>query len=115
MSKNVYELDRHAKVCDQLTEVIRTGAAMILRQALEAEIQDQLAHYSERLLEDGRAGVVRNGYLPERDIQTGIGPVSVRVPKIRSKTGEPVTFRSAWCHPMSARRDLWTRPFPGCT
>ncbi len=48
---------------------------------------------------DGKAAVVRNGYLPERDIQTGIGPVRVRIPKVRSRTGEPATFRSALVPP----------------
>ena len=28
--------------------------------------------HSDRTIEDGRAGVVRNGYQPEREIQTGI-------------------------------------------
>ncbi len=62
-------------------------------------MQDQLALQADRRLEDGRAGVVRNGYLPEREIQTGIGPVTVQIPKIRSKTGAPVTFRSALVPP----------------
>ena len=43
--------------------------------------------------------MVRNGYLPERKILTGIGPVTVRIPKIRSKTGAPVTFHSALVPP----------------
>ena len=38
--------------------------------------------------------MVRNGYLPERKIQTGVGPVSVRVPKIRDKRGKGVKFNS---------------------
>ncbi len=38
--------------------------------------------------------MVRNGYHPEREIQTGIGPVQVRVPKLRAKIGNPVNFRS---------------------
>jgi transposase-like protein len=42
---------------------------------------------------------VRNGYLPKREIQTGIGPVSVRIPKVRSKDGEALTFRSALVPP----------------
>ena len=42
---------------------------------------------------------VRNGYLPAREIQTGLGPVTVRIPKVRAKTGEPVTFRSALVPP----------------
>ncbi|MEX0827460.1 MAG: transposase, partial [Haliea sp.] len=82
-----------------MTELLRTGARQLLQQAIEAEVQELLAAHSARLLEDGRAGVVRNGHLPEREIQTGIGPVTVRIPKVRAKTGEPVTFRSALVPP----------------
>ncbi len=39
--------------------------------------------------------MVRNGHLPARKLQTGLGPVTVKIPKVRAKTGEPVTFRSA--------------------
>ena len=54
---------------------------------------------SERQDELGRAAVVRNGYQPERDIQTGIGPVTVKVPKMRSRDGKPVSFHSALVPP----------------
>lgn len=43
--------------------------------------------------------MVRNGYLPERELQTGVGPVKVRIPKVRAKTGKPVTFHSALVPP----------------
>jgi len=49
------------------------------------------------------AVVVRNGYHPERPLQTGIGPVSVRIPKVLSKNGHPVTFRSALVPPYVLR------------
>ncbi len=42
---------------------------------------------------------MRNGYLPKRELQTGIGPVTVQIPKIRSKDGTPVTFHSALVPP----------------
>ena len=51
------------------------------------------------MLDDGRAAVVRNRHQPERGLQTGIGPVTVKVPKVRSRDGEPVTFRSALVPP----------------
>ncbi len=54
-----------------------------------------MEEFQNRRLADGRAAVVRNGYLPERDILTGIGPVKVKVPKVRSRDGQPVTFRLA--------------------
>ena len=53
----------------------------------------------QRLTDDGRVALVRNGYLPKREILTGIGPVSVRIPKVRSKDGEALTFRSALVPP----------------
>ncbi len=79
--------------------MLRVGARRLIEQAVEAELQELLMAHEDRRLADGRAGVVRNGHLPERDIQTGLGPVTVRIPKVRAKTGEPVTFRSALVPP----------------
>jgi transposase-like protein len=62
---------------------------------LELEVSELLSTLSTREDELGRAAVVRNGYQPARDIQTGIGPVTVKVPKIRSREGKPVSFHSA--------------------
>ena len=96
---NVIELAGRAESADPLTELLRSGARQLLQQAIEAEVQELLAAHSGRTLGDGRAGVVRNGHQPERDVQTGIGPVTVRIPKVRARTGEPVTFRSALVPP----------------
>jgi putative transposase len=84
---------------DSLTDLIRTGAQQLIAQALKAEVADLMATYTERRDDQGRAGVVLNGSHPARDIQTGIGPVTVRVPKVRSRQGEPVTFHSALVPP----------------
>jgi len=86
-------------IADPLTEMLRAGARQLIQQAVETELQELLKHYSGRRTEDGRSGVVRNGYLPERELQTSMGPVTVRIPKIRAKTGKPVTFRSALVPP----------------
>ena len=51
------------------------------------------------MLLNKHAAVVRKGYLPERELQTAIGPVTVKIPKVRSKDGAPVTFRSALVPP----------------
>jgi transposase-like protein len=80
-------------------ELLRVGAEQLIYQAVEVELQELLAAHSERHLADGKAGVVRNGYLPARALQTGLGPVTVQIPKVRAKTGEPVTFRSALVPP----------------
>jgi transposase-like protein len=84
---------------DGLTDLIRTGARQLIAQALKAEVAELLARYGDQQDDRGCAVVVRNGHHPEREIQTGIGPVTVRVPKVRSRQGEPVTFRSALVPP----------------
>ncbi len=63
--------------------------------ALEAEAGEFVARHGEARMPDGRKAVVRSGCQPRREIQTGAGPVSVRIPKTRSCTGEPAAFRSA--------------------
>ncbi len=84
---------------DPLTEVLREGAKKLIAQALEAEMAELLAAYVDHRDVQDRALVVRSGYHREREIQTGIGPVTVQVPKVRSRQGKPVTFRSALVPP----------------
>ena len=68
-----------------ITTLLRQGARQLLNAALEAEISIFLNHYKEIQDNKGRQRVVRNGYLPEREIQTGIGQVSVKAPRIRDR------------------------------
>lgn len=96
---NVVELEGREILSDPLTEILKKGAMQLISRAVEAELQDLLLQHVERRTADGKAGVIRNGYLPAREIQTGIGPVTVQIPKVRSRTGEPVTFRSALVPP----------------
>lgn len=84
---------------DALTELIRSGAQQLLAQALKAEVADLLATYADQSTEQGHARVVLSGHHPKRHIQTGIGPVTVQVPKVRSRQGDPVTFQSALVPP----------------
>ena len=95
----VVEFKNREYFADPLTEMLRTGAQNLIHQAVELELQELLKRHVERQTENGRAGVVRNGYLPERELQTGMGPVTVSIPKVRARTGEPVTFRSALVPP----------------
>ena len=91
---------------DELTELLRNGARTLIAQALEAEVAQLLERFQDHRDEMGRARVVRNGHLPERAIQTGIGPVTVKIPKVRSRTGEPVTFRSALVPPVCQKDQI---------
>lgn len=95
----VVELQNQGSSVDPLNELLKTGAEQLIYQAVEAELLELALQNRHRLTEDGKAAVVRNGYLPERKIQTGIGPVSVRIPKLRSKDGTPIQFHSALVPP----------------
>ena len=96
---NVLEFAGRDTIYDPLTDLLRSGAQQLINQAVEAELEELLGQYSDRRTDDGNAVVVRNGHLPERDLQTGLGPVTVKIPKVRSKAGEPVTFHSALVPP----------------
>lgn len=69
---------------DLLTEVLRQGARQLLSAAIEAEVEEFLSCYQERN-ESGKSRFVRNGHLPDRNIQTGIGEIGVKVPRIRDQ------------------------------
>jgi transposase-like protein len=74
-------------VADALTEVLRSGARELLQQAVEAEVAEFIAQHRELKDERERQRVVRNGYQPERTIQTGIGDVAVKAPRVRDRRG----------------------------
>ena len=101
---------------DPLTEVRRTGAQRLLAQAVEAEIEAHLAAHKELLDDRGRRRVVRHGHLPERQLQTGIGAIPVRVPRARDRTpeasGGPIQFRSTLLPPYLRRTRSLERLLP---
>lgn len=70
---------------DPFTDVIREGARKLIEQAIHAELATLMAAFSEETLADGRARLVRHGHLPVREVMTGIGPVPVKVPRVRDR------------------------------
>jgi len=103
---NVFQLVQPGTFTDRLTEVLRDGARALLAQAVETEAADFLAAHVDKRTDDGRQRLVRHGHLPERSIMTGIGPVEVRVPRVRDRLGgaeERIRFSSAIL-PSYARR-----------
>ena len=74
-------------VRDALTEVLREGAQQLLSQAIETEVAEFLAKYRDARDDAGHRRMVRNGYLPARTIQTGIGEVPVKAPRVRDREG----------------------------
>ena len=71
---------------DALTTFLREQAQKMLRVAVEAEVDDFIKEHSELRLPDGKKRIVRNGHMPERNIQTGIGSVKVKAPRVRDRT-----------------------------
>ena len=70
---------------DLLLSVLRDGAKKMLAQAIEQEVIDYLQKHAGERDEDGRRLVVRNGYMPERSIQTGLGDILVKAPRVNDK------------------------------
>ena len=101
MSKNrIIALKKPGEIsADPLTELLRSGARKLIAEAVEVELQQLLSQYATFKNEQGHQQVVRNGYLPEREVQTGIGPVKVKVPKIRDKSGQGIKFNSSLLPP----------------
>ena len=81
---------------DVLTEILREGAQQMLATAIEAEVADWIESHSHLKDERGHRQVVRNGYLPERNITTGVGDVPVQQPRVhdRRPEGEKEKFTS---------------------
>jgi len=78
-----------------LDDLVRRGARQVIQQAIEAELAQLLEQYENVKTLHGRQAVVRNGYLPEREVLTGAGPVAVKVPKVRDRSGTGVKFNSS--------------------
>ena len=53
--------------------------------------------------DEGKSVVVRNGYLPERSIQTGLGDIGIKVPKVRDRSGSGIKFNSNLIPPYLKR------------
>jgi transposase-like protein len=85
---DIIALRQPESVDDPLTEIARDGARRMLAAALRAEADAFVAQHSEEVLPDGRQRVVRHGYGPERSIQTGIGALDVRRPKVRDRAAD---------------------------
>ena len=94
-------------VRDALTEVLRSGAQKLLAEAVEAEVASYIARHANLRDQDGQRVVVRNGHKDEREIQTGIGPVKVRQPRVNDRrtdeSGQRIRFTSEILPPYLRR------------
>lgn len=65
----------------ELENTLREGARRMLHAALEAEVESYLQKHQTRD-ENGRRLVVRNGQGVQRPLQTGLGIIDVRIPRV---------------------------------
>jgi putative transposase len=77
-----------------LTALLRVGARRLLAQAGEAEVAAWIDDHAHLKDDQGRRQVVRNGHLPERAIQSGIGSIKVRQPRVHDR--RPAKRRDAF-------------------
>jgi len=74
-----------AETHDVMTQILRHGAQKMLSAAIESEVQEYLEARQNLLDENGHRQVIRNGFLPERNLMTGLGTIPVKQPRVRDK------------------------------
>ena len=103
-NNNVAALSQPEDINDPLTELLRQGAKELISKAVEAELIELLEQFNDVKIE-GKQAVVRNGYLPQRQIQTGLGNVEIKIPKVRDRSGQGIKFNSKLIPPYLKRAE----------
>ena len=90
---------------DPLMNILKMGAQRLLQMALEAEVNEFVGRFEAILDSSGKRAVTRNGHLPERTIQTGIGDIAVKAPRAadRRTNGAKIRFTSTILPPYLKR------------
>jgi putative transposase len=87
-----------ASAKDVLTEILRDGAQVMLGKAVEAEVAAYIAAHAHERDADGHRLVVRNGHAPQRELQTGLGAIPVKPPRVNDRrideAGHRIRFTS---------------------
>ena len=95
---------------DPLTDLLRAGAQELLATAVRAEVSEFIKGHAHLLDDEGRQRLVRHGFLPEREVMTGIGKVAVQVPRVRDRGATRMVRRSGsvlrLCRRICARPSL---------
>jgi len=88
MNKTTAKADEGRMISESKTSLdilVREGARRMLQEALENEVREYLARTASERTADDRQAIVRNGYLPARDLLTGAGAVAIRQPRVRDQ------------------------------
>ena len=80
-----------------LDQILRDGAREMLGRAIEDEVAVFVGARSQLVDENGHRLVVRNGHLPERSIQTPMGEIPIKQPRVRDRRdiGDREGFQSS--------------------
>jgi transposase-like protein len=100
-----------------IDEIVRDGARRMLAAALQAEVEDYIARFSDERDEAGRRLVVRNGSHQPREVMTAAGAVEVVAPRVNDRRTDPDTgqrrrFSSAILPPWCRRTPKITEVLP---
>ena len=100
MSKDtVIDLVTPEQIDPSLADLLRSGARKLIAEAIEAELDEVLMHFPKRGPVMADNGWSESDITPERGILTGVGRVDVQLPKIQSRAGDAVSFRSSLVPP----------------
>lgn len=86
-----------------LDDLVRQGARQVIQQAIEAELSALLERFENVKTLRGPRAVVRNGHLPGREALTAVGPIPVKAPKVRDRSGSGVKFNPSTVPPYVRR------------
>jgi len=65
-----------------LEQIARSGAQKVLQIALENEVEEYIQRHSNLKDSQGKRAVVKNGYMRQRNIVTGMGPLTIKQPRV---------------------------------
>jgi len=99
---NVFKLNKPDQN-DPLQELLQEGARKMLAAAIESEVAAFIKHHGCLKTDEGKPAAVRNGYLPKRANQSGLGDIEFKVPKVRDRSGTGVKFNSSLIPPYLKR------------
>ena len=85
--ENIVDLKRQAQAVNRsdLDNLLAKGARKMLQQAIENEVAEYIENHRSERDSDGHQLVVRNGRSREREIITGMGPISVSQPRVNDQ------------------------------
>ena len=83
-----FKTQAQSEASNPLEDILRQGARQLLEQAIQNEVGEYISEHQDLRDCQGRREVVRNGTLPERQIQSGIGPITIKQPRVHDRRAE---------------------------